>query len=300
MRAVVFDSYGPPDVLHLTDVPAPHAGPGQVRIRVRAAAVNPFDHKQRSGMMAGGADAPEQPVVPGIDAAGVVDEIGDGVTGVALGDEVFGIGGATYAEYAVLRAWAPKPAGLSWEQASGLGVAGETSVRALGLLALRPGQTLLVHGAAGGVGQTAVQIAVADGLRVLGTASEPNHDLLRALGAEPVTYGVGLPERVAALAPGGVDGVFDTAGSQLDDLIAIAGSPEHVVTIANYGAAEHGVRFSGGGGDASGALARVAGLAASGRLRVRIAGTYGLAEAAAAHELSASRKANGKLALTLS
>ncbi len=299
MRAIQFSSYGDPGVLQVAEVPEPEAGPGEVRIRVRAAAVNPFDYKHRSGMVTRGAAAPERPVVPGLEAAGVVDQLGDGVTGVALGDEVFGLGSATYAEYAVLRVWVPKPANLGWEQAAGLGVAGETSVRGLGLLGLAPGATLLVHGAAGGVGQAAVQLAVADGLRVIGTASERNHDLLRELGAEPVAYGDGLAERVAALAPDGVAGVFDTAGSQLDDLIAIAGSPERVVTIANYGAAERGARFSGGGGDAAAALARVAELAASGRLKVRIARTYDLADAPSAHEFSESRRADGKIILTL-
>ena len=222
------------------------------------------------------------------------------MSGVHVGDEVFGLGSATYAEYAVLRAWAPKPAGLGWGEAAGLGVAGETSLRALGLLGLRPGHTLLVHGAAGGVGQLAVQVAVAEGLRVLGTASETNHELLRSLGAEPTTYGEGLVERVAALAPDGVDGVFDTAGSQTADLVAIAGDPAQVVTIAAYGATELGARFSGGGGDASAALAKIAELAASGALRMTLARSFDLGEAAAAHTLSESRKADGKLVLTVS
>ena len=199
----------------------------------------------------------------------------------------------------MLRAWALKPAGLGWGEAAGLGVAGETSLRALGLLGLRPGQTLLVHGAAGGVGQLAVQVAVAEGLRVIGTASETNHDLLRSLGAEPTTYGEGLVERVAALAPDGVDGVFDTAGSQTGDLIAIVDDPAQVVTIAAYGAAELGARFAGGGGDASAALAKIAELAASGALRVTLARSFDLGEAAAAHALSESRKADGKLVLTV-
>lgn len=298
MQAVVFEEYGGPEVLHLSEVDAPQAGPGRVRIRVMAATVNPFDYKQRSGSMARGA-ALDAPIVPGLDASGVVDQLGEGVSGVAVGDEVFGIGNAAYAEHAVLRAWAPKPAGLGWGEAAGLGVAGETSIRGLSALGLQPGQTLLVHGAAGGVGQVAVQVAVADGLRVIGTASEPNHDLLRSLGAEPTTYGDGLVERVAALAPDGVDGVFDTAGSQTDDLIAIAGDPARVVTIAAYGAAEKGARFSGGGGDASAALARIGELAASGELTVRVAGSYPLAEAAAAHAFSESRKADGKLVLTV-
>ncbi len=298
MQAVQFENYGGPEVLHLAQVDEPQVRPGRVRIRVMATTVNPFDYKQRSGMMARGT-APEAPIVPGLDAAGVVDQVGEGVTGVTIGDAVFGLGNATYAEYAELRAWAPKPAGLGWGEAAGLGVAGETSIRALGALGLRPGQTLLVHGAAGGVGQLAVQVAVADGLRVIGTASEPNHDLLRSLGAEPTTYGDSLVERVAALAPDGVDGVFDTAGSQTDDLIAIAGDPARVVTIAAYGAAEKGARFTGGGGDASAALARVGELAEAGAVRVTVARTYTLAEAGAAHAFSESRKADGKLVLTV-
>lgn len=299
MRAIQFSSYGDPDVLRLADAPEPTAGPGQVRVRVRAAAVNPYDYKLRSGSTAGGTALPE-PVIPGLEAAGVVDQVGPGVSGVEIGDEVFGLGSHTYADHAVLRAWAPKPAGFSFAEAAGLAVAGETASRALGLLDLRPGQTLLVHGAAGGVGQAAVQLAREAGLRVIGTASEPNHDLLRGLGAEPVTYGDGLPGRVAALSPAGVDGVFDTQGSQLDDLLTIAGSPERVVTIANYTAAEHGVRFTGGGGDAASALARVAELAGTGRLGVRVAATFDLAEAPAAHRLSESRRANGKVVLLVS
>lgn len=298
MQAVLFENYGGPEVLHLAEVDQPEAGPGRVRIRVMATAVNPFDYKQRSGMMARGA-ALEAPVIPGLEASGVVDQVGEGVTGVAVGDEVFGLGRATYAEYAVLRAWAAKPGNLGWAEAAGLGVAGETSIRALGLLGLKPGQTLLIHGAAGGVGQLAIQIAIADGLRVIGTASEANHDLLRSLGAEPTTYGDGLAGRVAALAPAGVDAVFDAAGSQTADLVEIAGDPDRVITIAAYGAEELGVRFSGGGGDASAALARVGELAASGAVKVRVARSYDLSDAAAAHAFSESRKADGKLVLTV-
>ncbi|MFT4108139.1 NADP-dependent oxidoreductase [Propionicimonas sp.] len=299
MHAVVFSRYGGPEVLHLSDLPAPSARPGRIRIRVRAAGVNPYDYKVRSGMMAAGATAPDAPVVPGLEAAGVVDELGEGVSGVCVGDEVFGLAVGAYAEEAVLRAWAPKPAGLDWAQAAALGVAGETATRVLEALALPRGATLLVHGAAGGVGQAVVQLGRLAGLRVVGTASERNHDLLRRLGAEPVGYGDGLPARVTALAPDGVDGVADTAGSQLDDLIAVTGSPEGVVTIANYSAAERGVRFTGGGGDASAALARVGELAAGGLFAVRVAATFELADAALAHRLSESRTAGGKIVLTV-
>ena len=298
MRAVDFHGYGGPEVLHVEDLPEPHAGPGQVRIRVRAVGVNPFDAKQRSGMIARTAPL-TGPVVPGVEAAGVVDELGEGVTGVAVGDAVFGLGSATYAEHAVLRAWAATPASFSPERAAALAVAGETAVRALGVLGLPSGRTVLIHGAAGAVGQAAVQVARADGLRVIGTASERNHDWLRELGAEPVSYGDGLVDRVRRLSPGGVNGVLDTAGSQLDDLLVLVASPEQVVTIANYAAAQGGARFTGGGGDPSAALARVAELAASGRLAVRVARTYDLGEAAAAHEFSESRHSGGKIVLTV-
>ncbi len=298
MRAVVFSEYGGPEVLHETDLPEPQAGPGQVRIRVRAAGVNPFDHKVRSGMMARGAAAPERgPVVPGLEAAGVVDQVGAGVTGVSAGGEVFGLGSSTYAEYAVLRAWAPKPPGLSFEDAAALPVAGETASRLLATLPLDQGQVVLVHGAAGSVGQALVQLARQAGLRVIATASAVNHAWLRQLGAEPVTYGEGLVDRVRAVTGTGVDAVFDTAGSQLDDLLGLVDSPDQIATIANYAAADRGARFTGGGGDATAALARIGELAASGRFGVRVARSFPLEEAAAAHELIAQRHAAGKIVL---
>lgn len=298
MRAIQFTQYGGPEVLTLVgDAPEPSAGAGAVRIRVHATAVNPFDYKVRSGMMARGA-ALAGPMILGLEASGVVDQVGEGVTGVAVGDAVFGLGPATYAEYAVLRAWAPKPERLSFAEAAALANGGETALRVLGLLALEPGQVLLVHGAAGGVGQAIVGLGVVAGLRVIGTASEANHDLLRELGAEPVAYGDGLVSRVDQLTDH-VDGVIDAGGTQLDELLAIAGSPDRVVSIANYAARDAGVRFSGGGGDAMEALARVSELAAAGRIAVRVARAFDLAEAADAHRLSESRRASGKIVLTV-
>lgn len=296
MRAIQFSEYGGPEVLHLvSDAPEPTAGPGQVRIRVLATAVNPFDFKVRSGAMARG-KALTDPVILGLEAAGVVDQVGEGVTDADVGDEVFGLGSATYAEYAVLRAWAPKPESVSFAEAASLANGGETALRVLGLLALEPGQVLLVHGAAGGVGQAIVSLGVAAGLRVIGTASEHNHELLRDLGAEPVTYGDGLVPRVDHLSHD-VAGIIDAAGTQLAELLAIAGTPDHVVSIANYAARDAGVRFSGGGSDAAGALARVSQLAGDGQFRVRIAQAFDLTEASAAHQMSESRKANGKIIL---
>lgn len=298
MRAIQFIQYGGPEVLTLVaDAPEPSAEANQVRIRVHATAVNPFDYKVRSGMMAAGKEL-SGPVVLGLEASGVVDQVGDGVTDVAVGDAVFGLGSATYAEYAVLRAWAPKPERLSFAEAVALANGGETALRVLGLLALEPGQVLLVHGAAGGVGQAIVSLGVAAGLRVIGTASEANHDLMRELGAEPVTYGEDLVSRVGQLTHD-VDGIVDAAGTQLAELLALAGSPDRIVTIANYGARDAGVRFSGGGADARAALSRVSELAAEGKFAVRIAQAFDLTEAAAAHRLSESRRASGKIVLTL-
>ncbi len=298
MRAIQFTQYGGPEVLTLVaDALEPTAGPGQVRIRVHATAVNPFDYKVRSGMMAAGEELTHA-VVLGLEAAGVVDQVGEGVTGVSVEDAVFGLGSATYADNAVLRAWAPKPEGMSFAEAAGLAVAGETALRVLGLLALEPGQVLLVHGAAGGVGQGIVALGVAAGLRVIGTASEVNHDLLRELGVEPVAYGEGMVSRVDHLTHD-VSGIVDVAGTQMAELLAIAGAPANIVTIANYAARDAGVRFSGGGGNVQRALTRVAELAAEGKIAVRVAQAFDLTEAAAAHRLSESRRASGKIVLTV-
>ena len=298
MRAVQFAEYGGPEVLGVADVEEPHAGPGQIRIAVRAASVNAIDWKKRSGMLAEYMPV-EFPHVGGYDAAGVVDEIGDGVEGVAEGDEVFGftVGSqGAMAEYALLDRWARKPAELSWEEAAGYPVAVETAARVLDLLGAGPGNTVIVNGAAGGVGTAAVQLARERGARVIGTASEANHEFLRSLGAEPTTYGPGLAERVRAL--GGADLAFDAVGfGALPDLIEITGSPDNVVTIADYTAEEHGVRVSGSGGAGDYALAEAAELAAAGRFQLPVERTFSFDEAAEAQRLSAAGHVRGKLAL---
>ncbi|MFB4309347.1 NADP-dependent oxidoreductase [Actinomadura sp. GTD37] len=314
MRAVQFTEYGPAGVVHVTEVEAPHAGPGEIRIAVRASGVSAGETLIRSGRM--------RDIVPtafpyrtGFDAAGVVDEVGDGVKGAGVGDEVFGMTAVTRrganADHVVLTAWAPRPAAWSWAEAGGAAGAVETSTRVLDRLAVGAGHTVLVQGAAGGVGTIAVQMAVARGAAVIGTASERNHDFLRSLGAEPTAYGTGLAERVRALAPAGVDAVFDCAGGALPDLIAVAGDPARVVTIADFRAAAHGVHMSHGApaGETRAALGASAdpqavhglqiavALAGEGRLRVPVAAAFPLAEAAAAHELSETRHARGKIVL---
>ena len=294
MRAAVYTRSGPPaDVLSAAEVAEPHAGPGQVRVAVRAAGVNPVDWKIVSGR------TPAAATVPGIDAAGVVDEVGDGVTGVQLGDAVFGQAtGGSAAEYAVLTSWAPKPADTPFEVAAGLGVSGETAVRVLDLLDLRPGQTVVVDGASGGVGIATVQVALARGLTVVGTAGEANQDFVRSLGAVPTQHGAGLAARVRALAPDGVHGGVDTAGrGSVRDLIELTGDPARVVTIADFGAAELGVQVTSGGGGQAARLAQIAGLLADGRLHMPVAGIYPLHGIGDAYTESAGGHVRGKLVL---
>lgn len=212
MEAIVFEEFGGPEVLRLVETAKPQPGPGQVRVRVAAAGVNPLDHKIRNGWMQAVFPTP-LPATPGAEFAGTVDALGEGVTDTAVGDEVLGwTATGAYAQYALSSAYAPKPAGLDWTAAAALPVATETAARVLALLGVRSGETLLVHGAAGVVGATAVQLAVAAGAEVVGTASPANHGYVRSLGATPVAYGEGLVGRVRAVAPRGVDAVFDAAG----------------------------------------------------------------------------------------
>ncbi|WP_329464537.1 NADP-dependent oxidoreductase [Streptomyces sp. NBC_01431] len=300
MEAIVFERFGGPEVLALGEREKPRPGPGQVRVRVVAAGVNPVDYKIRNGWMQAAFPTP-LPSVPGLELAGVVDELGDGVTELEVGDEVFGQADTgAYAEYALATHVVPKPAGLSWEQAVALPVAGETSERVLKELELGPGETLLVHGAAGVTGSVGVQLAVARGATVIGTASPDNHAFLREIGATAVAYGEGLVERVRALAPQGIDAVYDAAGrGALPDSIELrGGTTSRIVTIADQEAAALGVAFSGGGTPLPGPVYEAhAKLAAEGRLRVRVAETFPLSGAIKALELSETGHAKGKLVI---
>jgi NADPH:quinone reductase-like Zn-dependent oxidoreductase len=297
MKAVRFSRFGGPEVLEIVDLPDPHPGPGQVRIAVRAAGLNPSDWKKREGLMDG-----ELPQTMGHEAAGVVDELGQGVPDAAVGDRVFGFSteGAAQAELAVLSYYAPIPASLDFAGAAALPTAIETATRALDQLDVGAGSTLLINGASGSVGSAAVQLAVARGARVTGTASPANHDYLRSLGARPVAYGEGLVERVRAVAPDGVDVALDVAGSGvLPELIELASGREHVITVADFGGAqEHGVAFSSGdAGRAVHALAGIGQLIESGRFSLPVAQTFPLAEVAEAHRIGEGGHVRGKLVL---
>ncbi|MFD3661991.1 NADP-dependent oxidoreductase [Streptomyces sp. NPDC058659] len=307
MEAIVYEEFGGPEVLrHATGVAVPQPGPGEVRVRVAAVGVNPLDWKRRYGWV-------EEfypttfPAVPGLEFAGTVDALGEGVTDLAVGDEVLGwTKTGAYAAYAIAGIVAPKPAELSWEAAASLPVAGETAQRVLDLIGVREGETLFLHGAAGVVGSVAVQLAVAAGITVVGSASESNHAYLRELGAIPVAYGEGLAERVRAAAPGGVDAVFDAAGhGVLPVAIELLGGEgtarkERIATIAATDAAEYGIAFSGVTGAPDvvrAALTAQARQAVEGTLAVRLADTLPLKEAARAQELSESGHVRGKLVL---
>jgi NADPH:quinone reductase-like Zn-dependent oxidoreductase len=298
MKAARYSQFGGPEVLEIVDLPDPHAGPGQIRVAVHAAGVNQTDCKRRQGLLDG-----ELPQTLGAEVAGVVDEVGAGVTDVTVGDRVFGIcdegtGGA--AELALLPAYAPIPSSLGFADAAVLPVAIEVATRTLDALGVEAGSTLLVNGAAGGIGSAAVQLAVERGARVIGIDSPARLDYLRSLGAEPVAYGDGLVKRVRALAADGVDLALDVAGNGvLPELIELAGSAKHVVTIADFaGAQEHGVRFSRGeDGRAVHALAEIGELIEAGRFWLPVARTFPLADIAQAHRVSESGHVPGKLVL---
>ncbi|WP_432159543.1 NADP-dependent oxidoreductase [Streptomyces sp. NRRL F-5630] len=292
MKKVSFAEFGGPEVLRLIDAEEPHAGPGQIRIAVRAAGVNPVDWRLREGQVLG-AHPLELPAGVGLDAAGVVDEIGAGVRDVAPGDRVFGEGTSTYAELAVLSAWAPMPAGLTFAEAAGYPSVVETALRVLREVGVRPGQTLLVSGASGGVGSAVLQLARERGIRVIATAGAANQEYVRGLGALATTYHEGWTARVRRL--GDVDAALDLAGSGVvPELVALTGDPRRVVSIADRDAPKFGVRFSGTAGSVPDALAEAAELIARGRLHIPVEKSYPLTEAARAHSDSQAGHARGR------
>ncbi|MFF0970051.1 NADP-dependent oxidoreductase [Streptomyces sp. NPDC003703] len=297
MKKVSFAEFGGPDVLRLLDAEEPHAGPGQIRVAVRAAGVNPVDWRVREGQILA-AHPLELPAGVGLDAAGVVDEVGEGVEGVAAGDRVFGEGSSTYAEFAVLSAWALMPERLTFEEAAGYPSVVETALRIIREVGVRTGQTLLVSGASGGVGSAVLQIARERGITVIGTAGAANQDYLRSLGALATTYGDGWAERVRRL--GRVDAALDLAGSGvIRELVELTGDPHKVVSIADLGAPEFGARFSGVAGSVPDALTEAVDLISRGRLHIPVEKTYPLRDAAAAHIDSQAGHTRGRRVLVV-
>ncbi|MFG2819710.1 NADP-dependent oxidoreductase [Kitasatospora sp. NPDC048365] len=305
MRAMAYPGYGGTEVLRETRLPLPKVAPGEVLVKVRCAAVNPVDWK----IMAGGLDALMDvvfPVVPGWDVSGTVEQVGFDVPEFAVGDEVIAyarkdyVHGGTFAEYVSVpvRALAAKPAALDWAQAAGLPLAGLTAHQLLTRLGTGAEDTVLVHGAAGGVGSLGVQLARARGARVIGTASPRNHERLRALGCEPVEYGDGLADRVRALAPDGVTVVADFVGGVLDTTLAVLADGGRHASIADHtvlGAGGQWMWVRPDGAD----LAELGRLADTGHLTVDVAATFPLADLPAAFALSQEGHTAGKIVITL-
>lgn len=303
-RAVVVEQFGGPEVLEVREVPEPHAGPGQVRVRVSAAGLNPMDWKLVSTPAVAAAFGLSLPAGFGGDLAGTVDEVGEGVTGFAVGDRVYGGAlGRAVAEHAVLTPGADRlahtPEGLDDVVAAALAVAATTADAVITALDVHPGDTVLVGGAAGGVGVLVVQLARLAGARVLGTGGAGSAELLRSLGAEPVAYGEGLADRVRALAPDGVTAAADLVGDETARAALALGVPAG--RIATIAAADPpaGVRATGGRAAAPDALERIAGLVATGRLTVPIEATYPLERVREAVEQQRAGHVHGKLVVTL-
>jgi NADPH:quinone reductase-like Zn-dependent oxidoreductase len=302
-KAVRYDEYGGIDVLHVAEVERPVPGPGQVLVRVRAAGINPGEAYIRDGRLHDRWPA-TFPTGQGSDLAGVVEEVGDGVDAFAPGDEVIGFthDRASQAEFVAVDAdhLTPKPSGVPWEAAGALFVAGTTAYAAVRAVALQPGETVVVSGAAGGVGSLVVQLARNAGATVIGLASEAHHAWLEGYGVVPVTYGEGVAERIRAASGGQVDAFVDTFGSGYVELaIELGVAPDRIDTIIDWDAAEtHGVKTDGNMAGASAeVLAELAAAIADGRLEVPIAKTYPLDEVQDAFRELERRHTGGKIVL---
>jgi enoyl reductase len=298
-RAVGYRNYGGPEVLGIVEVPEPHAGPGTVRVAVRAAGVNPFDSKVRRG---GYLPNHSLPSLQGSEFAGVIDEIGDDVEDWEIGDDVLGwIGRGAQADYVVVFAsnLAAKPPLLGWDSAGGIGLVGNTAMRAVASLAITADDTVLVSGAAGGVGLLSAQLARRTGATVIGTASEGHHEILRRLGIVPIAYGPGLTDRLRTLAPGGISAVLDSRGNEsIEAALALGASPERINSTADGAAERYGVNSVGGGGKTAAQLAELARMVDSGELVLPIRARYPLSEASAAYADLDSGHGLGKIVLT--
>ncbi len=304
-KAVIQESFGGPEVLEVRDVAEPHAGPGELRVRVSAAGLNPVDWKLGASAETAGRFGITLPTGFGSDFAGVVDEVGDGVTGFESGDRVYGgARGRAVAEYAILRPDTDRllhtPDGVDDVTASTLVIAGGTADAVVHVIGPGAADTVLIGGAAGGVGVFVVQLAQLAGARVIGTASEATFGFLRDLGAEPVSYGEGLADRVRGLAPGGVTAAADLIGTETAQAALDLGvAPDRIATIATA-SPPAGARATGGREATPGALERITAAIAAKELVVPIAATFPIEQARAAVELQRAGHVHGKVVITLS
>jgi NADPH:quinone reductase-like Zn-dependent oxidoreductase len=302
MQAVRFGEYGGVDVLDVVEVPVPEPGPDDALVQVKAAGINPGEARIRAGLLHSRWPA-TFPSGEGSDLAGIVTRTGNGVAGFAAGDEVIGYtdNRASQAEYVVVAAGhlTARPAGVPWEVAGSLYVAGCTAWAAVRAVALGPGDTAVVAGAAGGVGCITVQLARLAGAVVIGLASERHHDWLRSKGVVPVSYGDGVAERIRAAAAQ-TDAFIDTVGADYVRLALDLGvTPDRIDTIANFAAVQqYGVKAEGNAAGASAStLAELAGLVAAGQLEVPIAATFPLEGVRDAYRLLEQGHTRGKIVL---
>ncbi len=299
MQAQVINEYGGVDVLTLSEVSTPVPGRGEVRVRVAYVALNPIEWKIRSGAFA--AMLPMTfPVILGNEVSGVIDALGDGVEDFKVGDRVAGfVRGGGDAEYVVTTPdrLAVVPAALSLRRAAVVPQGVETARRSLGLLAVKPGETVLINGAAGSVGSAAVQILAEQGVTVIGTASARNHDYLRSLGAAPMEYGDGLLEQLAEVAPQGVDAALDCGARGFVDQALTILPAERIITIADFSAPAKGVQLATGDPLAlhADSFRSVLSLAAEGRFATEVAAEFPLAELASAQTMSEAGHLRGKI-----
>jgi NADPH:quinone reductase-like Zn-dependent oxidoreductase len=304
-RAVIHETFGGPEVLELREVPEPHAGPGELRVRVTAAGLNPMDWLLSSMPEVAKGFGYSVPSGFGYDFAGVVDEVGGGVEGFAVGDRVYGGAlGRAVADFVVVdtpaEALLHTPEGISDEVASTLPVAGRTAAAALAAIDLRSGDTVLVGGAGGGVGVFVVQLAKLAGATVIGTASERTFEFLRQLGAEPVAYGAGLADRVRTLAPEGVTAATGLFGTEtVEAALALGVPPERISTVAAGPNPPGGVRATGGIDAQPDALERITDAILAGEITVPIAATFPIEQIRDAVTLQAGRHVHGKIVVTL-
>lgn len=301
MEAIRYDTYGDSDVLKIVEVGAPLAGPGQIRITMQAAGVNPLDWKLRAGKMKD-YFAVSFPSGVGSEAAGIVDEVGEGVSGVEIGDAVFclTVRNTAVAEKAVLTSWARKPDGMPFDVAGAISIVAETAIRILDLVCIKSGETLVVAGAAGGVGSAVVQLAHQRGVTVIGVASESKHEYLRKLGAIATTYGPDLPQRVHELAPQGVDAALDLAGAgAIPDLLEIVSDPARVLSIVDINAPKYGAQLTMAQSEHPEiALSNIAQLYITDAFNLHIEHAFTFAQVAQAQDLSATGRVAGKLVIT--
>ncbi len=311
-RVVIATAFGGPEVLAVTDEPAGLPGPGQALVEVRASGVNPADYKMYSGAF--GSDPASLPMRLGLEAAGVVRRAGPGAAGpagpVSEGDEVIAYrASGAYASEILLPAQSlvPKPAALTWAEAAGLMLAGVTAWHCLAATGVGPGDTVLIHGGAGGVGLMAIQLAAARGAVPIATARPAGHKLLAEFGAIPVAYGPGLAGRVRDAAPGGVDVALDLVGTDeaVDVSLELVADRARIATIAaQRRAAAAGIKALGSGPGAdpgteirTAARTELAAMAGAGELRVVIAATFPLEQAADAHRAIMTGHTSGTIAL---